>query len=554
MKRSVEVADHLLPCDVAFGDAVELLLDVCREVVVDDRAELRLEVVVHHHADVGRREAVLLLAEALREGLRREFVSRERHLRIAAFRTLLALADDIAAVDDRRDRRGVGRGAADAERLHLLDQRRFAVSGRSLREALRRGDLRRRHAVAGREFREQPLAALGGLVVVRGFGIEAQESVEADDLALGDELVLRTADVDGDGRAVELGADHLRGDRAFPDQVVEFLLGRRAFDRLAVDVRRADGLVGLLRALGLGLVVVPRRVFLAVEFRDLLLALRERLLREVHRVGTHVGDQTLLVEVLRHGHGLRDRHAQLAARLLLERRGREGRRGITLRGLLLGFRHRELGAGRAAEERFGLGGRLEARGQLGLEECLVRISGGVELRHDAEIGSRTEGDDFALAFDDQPHLFPQHGRELEAHQPVEDAARLLGVHQVHIDRAGFLDGFEDRPLGDFVEDDAFRPIDREPQHFGQVPCDGLSFAVFIGSEPHGLRLREFRKLVHDLLLVARNLVDGLEAVVDIDSEVLLREVADVSEARFYDIVLAEELLDGLGLGRGLYDD
>ena len=179
-----------------------------------------------------------------------------------------------------------------------------------------------------------------------------------------------------------------------------------------------------------------------------------------------------------------------------------------------------------------------------------------------------ESDDLALAFDDQPHgdrlhtarrqrrphLFPQHGRELEAHQPVEDAARLLGVHQVHIDRAGFLDGFEDRPLGDFVEDDAFRPIDREPQHFGQVPCDGLSFAVFIGSEPHGLRLREFRKLVHDLLLVARNLVDGLEAVVDIDSEVLLREVADVSEARFYDIVLAEELLDGLGLGRGLYDD
>ena len=105
-----------------------------------------------------------------------------------------------------------------------------------------------------------------------------------------------------------------------------------------------------------------------------------------------------------------------------------------------------------------------------------------------------------------------------------------------------------------MEDDPLRPLDRETQHFGQVPCDGLSFAVFIGSEPHGLRLREFRKLVHDLLLVARNLVDGLEAVVDIDSEVLLREVADVSEARFYDIVLAEELLDGLGLGRGLYDD
>ena len=57
--------------------------------------------------------------------------------------------------------------------------------------------------------------------------------------------------------------------------------------------------MGLLRTFGLGLVVEPARIFLAVEFRDLLLALGQRLLREVHRVGTHVGDETLLVEVLR---------------------------------------------------------------------------------------------------------------------------------------------------------------------------------------------------------------------------------------------------------------
>ena len=192
----------------------------------------------------------------------------------------------------------------------------------------------------------------------------------------------------------------------------------------------------------------------------------------------------------------------------------------------------------------------------------------MELRHDAEIGGRPEGDDLAFALDEQPHgdalhaarrqrrphLLPQHGRQLETDQTIQHAARLLGVDQIHVDRPRVLDSLQNGPLRNFVEDDPLRPLDRETQHFGQVPCDGLSFAVFIGSEPHGLRLREFRKLVHDLLLVARNLVDGLEAVVDIDSEVLLREVADVSEARFYDIVLAEELLDGLGLGRGLYDD
>ena len=138
-------------------------------------------------------------------------------------------------------------------------------------------------------------------------------------------------------------------------------------------------------------------------------------------------------------------------------------------------------------------------------------------------------------------------------QPVEDAACLLGVDQVHIDRARLLDGFQNRPLGDFVEDDALGPVDGETQHFGQVPCDGFSFAVLIGGEPDGLRLGQLREFVDHFLLVAGDFVYGLVAFSDIDAEILLRKVADVSEARFYDKVLAEKLLDGLGLGGGLYD-
>ena len=51
-------------------------------------------------------------------------------------------------------------------------------------------------------------AALFSLVVVRGFGVEAQEAVETDHLALCDELVRTARHVDGDGRAVQFGADH----------------------------------------------------------------------------------------------------------------------------------------------------------------------------------------------------------------------------------------------------------------------------------------------------------------------------------------------------------
>ena len=324
----------------------------------------------------------------------------------------------------------------------------------------------------------------------------------------------------------------------------------------------------LLRPLGLGLVVEPARVLLAVELRDLLLALGEGLLREVHRVGTHVGDQTLLVEVLRHGHRLRNRHAQLAARLLLERRGGKRRCRVALCGLLLGADNGEAGADAAAQEGLGLLARLEARREFGLEEGFVGVVGGVELGHDAEIGRGAEGDDLALALDDQPYghrlhaagregradLLPQHGRELEAHQTVQNAARLLGVHEVHVDRAGLLDGLQNGPFGDLVEDDALGLVDGETQHFGQVPGDGFSFAVFIGGEPDGLLLREARELVDDLLLVGRHLVDGAEALGDVDAEVLFRQIADMSETRLDDVVLAEELFDGFRFCRRLDDN
>jgi len=70
----------------------------------------------------------------------------------------------------------------------------------------------------------------------------------------------------------------------------------------------------------------------------------------------------------------------------------------------------------------------------------------------------------------------------------------------------------------------------------------------------GFRLGQLGQFVDHLLLVARDFVDGREAVVDMDAEVLLGEVADVSETRFDDEILTEELLDGLRFRRGLDDD
>ena len=48
-------------------------------------------------------------------------------------------------------------------------------------------------------------------------------------------------------------------------------------------------------------------------------------------------------------------------------------------------------------------------------------------------------------------LFPQEGAQLIAHQPVQDAPGLLGVHQVLVDGPGGLDALLDHFFCDFVE-------------------------------------------------------------------------------------------------------
>ena len=61
------------------------------------------------------------------------------------------------------------------------------------------------------------------------------------------------------------------------------------------------------------------------------------------------------------------------------------------------------------------------------------------------------------------NLFPQQGRELIAHDPVQNPAGLLGIHQVIVDIPGMLDGVLDHLLGDLVEGDPVGLLLRELQ-------------------------------------------------------------------------------------------
>ena len=318
------------------------------------------------------------------------------------------------------------------------------------------------------------------------------------------------------------GVGHLRGHGALPDEVVEpqrvAAAARRP--RLVGGAERlaggADGLVGLLGVLHLAL-VAPRRVgdvLAPVQRRRLGPGRRQGLVRQRGGVGAHVGDPALLVEALGHLHGPLGPEAQLAAGLLLQRRGHERRCRRAAVGLLGHRPHGEGLAGQALRPGAVASARPGARRRLwssspGLGE--VAAGGHRRPAHRHQVGARSclarrrrrspsrshhvagpEPHPGPLALDDHPgghaldapgrqpghHLLPQDRRHLVAVEAVEDAAGLLGVDQPAVEVAPVLHGALQRRRGDLVE---HHPLDRHPgrEHLGEVPGDRLALAVLV---------------------------------------------------------------------------
>lgn len=109
---------------------------------------------------------------------------------------------------------------------------------------------------------------------------------------------------------------------------------------------------------------------------------------------------------------------------------------------------------------------------------------------------RHERLDFPLSLDNQPYCnrlntprrwrtsnFPPHQRrKLIPHEPIEDAACLLGIDQVHVNASRVCNGTFDRRACDFMEDDALCLRLVELEHFCQVPGNRLPFAIFISRQ------------------------------------------------------------------------
>ncbi len=566
---------------LAAGDLVEIVLHAGGEVVVHQVVEVALEEPGHLERLEGRDQRGALLP-------------------------------DVAALLDHADDGGVGRGTADAALLEPLHQRRLGEARWRLGLVALRLEAERGELLALLQRREVGLAVrqLGGRVVA-ALDVRLEEAGEGDRVAAGREhgvLAVFALAADADGERLAASVFHLGGDGPLPDQLVDLRLVRADLagdlvGRAPLVARRADGLVSLLGVLYLALVDARLRgqVGLVVEVEDLLARGLDRRVGQGRAVRTHVGDVAVLVEPLRAAHGALRAEAELSARLLLERRGHEGRgrtaavvllfevldgEGPTLEGLRervgrLFVQVRDVALHLAAVVEVATGGDAlpvdlqERRGDAGL-------LGVLEEALEVPVRRLHEGDALALALDHcsggdrldsaggaaTATLTDDLGHR-EAVEAVEDSAGLLGVDQALVDVSGIRDGFLDRLGGDLVE---HHPADRDLrlEHLDQVPRDALSLAVLIGREQELVGLLELLAELGDVrLAVARDQIEGLEVLLDVDRVLLdvvvpaldllfevggTSEVTDVADRRFDHIALPQILLDGGGFCGGLDDD
>ena len=489
------------------------------------------------------------------------------------------LGPHIVAVLQYLQRGRVGRRAANAQFFQPLDQAGFGIARRRLGEMLRSIDALLRRSIARTERGQHcailviPIARLVAALLVN-----REETGELHDLPGGAQLMLAGAVAQRNASALDIGGGHLAGHRPLVDQVIKPRLVAAAVLVLG-KVGRADRLVGFLRVLRLGFVVARLfgQVVPAVAVRDRLARIGNRAGVHLHPVGPHVGDRTRLIQGLGHPHGVAGGKAQLPRRFLLQRGGGERRIGIAPGRLRLDLLDPE---GRRFHQ--GLGAQRDAflaKAQLvellaleAHQPCGKFRPALLQPGNDRPVFLRAECLNLALALDDQTQrdrlhparalgagqLAPQHRGQREAEQVVQRAAGKVGVDQVLIQfaRAGHRLGHG--LLGDRVEGDALDVLGQRlalGEQLAHVPRNRLALAVRVSREDQAVSgLGGIGDRLHLPLLVAVEFPVHREGLVRADRAVLGRQVADMAIAGENLVVLAEILLDGLGLGGGFYDD
>ena len=324
------------------------------------------------------------------------------------------------------------------------------------------------------------------------------------------------------------------------------------------------------------------QIALAPAVADELHGLLHRVLGNAQRVGTHVGDEAhgahagdlhALVQLLRGLHRALGLKAELAGRLLLQGRGDERRRGLLVllalfdgidaevcrlkrrenRVRLLLVRDLDLAAAVAVERRaentaraLGCQARIDRPVFLGLEfaDLLLTVDDDAQRDRLHAPGGKAAAD-----------RFREERTQRIADEAVENAARLLGVDEIEVDRARVRHALRDAGLCDLVEGNAVHIACIEPENIGQMPRDRLALTVGVGREVDGVGfLRRLLQLGNELFLALDDRVLRFKIVFHVHAQPCLRQVAHVAHRGDDLIIAAEVFFDRFRLCGRLNDD
>ena len=312
------------------------------------------------------------------------------------------------------------------------------------------------------------------------------------------------------------GICHLARRKAAPDQAVQAVLLRREILfhtlRREIHVARTDGFVRVLRA-RLGLIAAGFAVIVlfAVKAADKAARGGHGFLGKAQRVGTHIGDKTdrafagdihAFVELLRDAHRAPRREPQTAARLLLQRGGDErGRRAALALAALDGADlPRRLFHGGDDVLHFFFTVKLfflVCRAVIAGDKAAL-LPGAVEMRIQIPVFFRLESPDLVFPVHDHAdgnrlhaargeppaHLAPEERAELIADDAVQNAARLLRVHQILIDIARVGNALLHDLFRDLVKGNTAGLLVGDLQKLLEMPADRFALAVRVGGKIH----------------------------------------------------------------------
>ena len=234
----------------------------------------------------------------------------------------------------------------------------------------------------------------------------------------------------------------------------------------------------------MGAVVTWLAVFLAIEFCHHFLGSADAEFGEVYGVGTHISNVSVLVKVLCHHHGLRNRKTQFACSFLLKCGCSERRSRLSVEWLLRDSLDGKLCIAAFFKESDRLFMSVESMVELSMKlaHIAICVRKGKDGSH-AVVRFWLESLHFTLTFhyktsgnalhtssrEQWLDLSPEHRREIEAHQPVEHAACLLRIGKVHIEVTRMLYSVKYGVLGNLMEDDTACLLLIQSEHFTQMP-------------------------------------------------------------------------------------